>query len=731
MPTSSVHFFTEPNAFASNTPQQSFGPQSSDVFNLTTRFGLTGNKKAFSICKGIVLVQPGSTTDKVNVILRPYKQPFSELNIKYFVYRGLNKADFFTGDLINPAGSSSTDFVNKIRADYDSFYQEPIYNQNSAQPIAKPIFTAKFIGYNDNTTQVPITTPISDFFFKESEFVDAGGVFEEVEHTSFELPMIDGGKWLGNFSGSECGIDVVLNYGDYKQDFDNSEFTFDLQYARQAYAQITLLATDSDVVKKLKREQATQFIDIVAFYGLFVKEGKVTFTDASNAVTSRAGQAIYNELLLPFASKNRWYVYIQSDRTRSYNFYGNYKISATNSHSLRMANVLPATTTPVTNLPEVDYHTNHWPLLINETTTQPAVADNTLYIDFVTDNNVNTCLYVPVGTIAKAQQNNFCDADYLRRDPDSDGNYSVFTNTIALNIPADADGKNIAGLSVLIYQGVTYSFKIGTTTAEDGTLVDVYAKPNFFDDVFDLIKATPLLQLSADTQFSKMTSQKLNLMNHYYDKKHQGISAVQTLVVNDVLETGVAATPTLERVTYITESVNLKANAVSPTGTVTTDTKTSPSAGRTVAKSKTYDLPEPYYYTLQLFTDSTQTITGLQLKTFDGSTPTKIILGLTKTENDLLKGLIDTPVALKNPRLFLIDLFDDGNELLSPENVKYQKYKAALVAEKPDGTLELFKPITDILVYSLDRKYHFSKGYSQNMKDEQKNELTLDLDLAI
>ena len=715
MPILPVHFFIEKDGLTAITPEKSFGPISSEMFNLTTSFQANG-KKAFSICKGVVLIQSNSSsTNKVNLILRPFKQPHPELNIKYFVYRGLRRSDFFTGNLVKDADGSS-DFVNKIRDDFASFYSEAYDNQNPPQLIPAPSFTSKFIGFDDDAaTAPPANTLISDFFFKESVLVEANGTFTETDNKDFELPMIDVGKWLGNFADGDCGIDVVLNYGDYKHEgFDNAEFVFDLNYAKTANAKITLSGTEID--KKLQREQITQFIDIAAFYGLYVKEGVVKVTDSSGVVATKTGFDIYTELLPPFANKNKWYIYIQSDRTRSYNYYGKYKTSETSSHSLRMANAMPAVTDPVTYLPEVDYKTDGWPLLINTTTSQPVTPTNLLFLDLVTDNNVNTALYGIVGTIINAQQNNFSNADYLRRAPDADGNYSHFTNTIQLSNPATADGKNIAGITMLLYQGVVYSYKAGTTTNEAGNPVDVLATPNFFDDVFDLIKAKPLLQLAADSQFSKMTSQKLNLINHYYNKKQQGISAVQTLVVNDVIATGNEVTPQLQRVTYLTETVNLKGNAVSPAGSVTTDTKTSPSAGGTVAKSKTYSLPDPYYYSLQLFTDSTQTITGLQLKTTDGSEPTKIILGLTKAENDLLKGLITD--ATKNPRLFLIDLFEDGNELLSPENIKYQKYKAAIVAENATGGLQLYMPTTDIMVYSLDRKYHFSKGYSENMKEQ-------------
>ena len=717
----SSHFFIEQGAFTSNTLEQSFGPQSSSLFNLTTQFTITANKKAYSICKGVLLLQPQTgNNDKVNLILRPFKQPFPGLDIKYFIYRGLKKSDFFTGNLIKTADSTTSDFINKINADFISFYT-PLPTTPNGTPIQQPPFTAAFIGYNESVVD---TTLLSSFFFKESQFVEANSVFIETQDSAFELPMIDEGNFLGNFAIGQCGIDVVLNYGDYKHDFDNGEFIFNLNYARKPFATIEIIATETNVQKKLKREQITQFIDIAAFYGLYFKGGEIKITNASAVVATKKEQLIYNEILTPFANKNKWYFYIQSDRTRSYNYYNNYVLAQDNSNNLKIG------TTEAT-LANDYYKHQDWPLLI-VSTSQAATPQNVnnLFLKLVTDNSINTMLYCHVGTLANEQQNNFCDTDFLSQPPDVDGNYSNLTTTLHFTNPS-SNGEMIAGLTIVIYQGLKYLYKSGTTTNENNEIVNVFATPNFFDDVFDLIKSQPLLKLNADSEFSKMTSQKLNLINHYYDKKQQGISAVQTLTVNDIIETGIEATPTLARVTYTTETINLKANAVSPLGSITTDTKTSVSAGGTIAKSKTYTLPDTYYYSLQLFTDSTQTITGLKLKTYDGSTPTKIILGLTALENQVVKDIITVNPTIKNPRLFLIDLFDDGNELLSPENIKYQKYKVALVAEKMDGSLELFLPATDIMVFSLDRKFHFSKGYSEFVKEVELSDsfLIINLDL--
>ncbi|PBI84720.1 hypothetical protein BSF41_40480 [Flavobacterium sp. ACN2] len=705
------HFFIESGGFPAQLSGQGFGPQSETVFNLTSRFSLDAPKKAFSICKGVVLLQPQTgDPDKVNLILRPYKQPFPGLNIKYFVYRGLQKSDFFTTDsdpLIIAKSSSTSDFINKINDDFDAFHKGRVKKEGeTVTPIPVPAFTVKFIGYDATLTDT--TIQLSDFFFKESKFVAAGNTFDEKD--DFELPLIDIGKSLGNFAEGECGIDVVLNYGDYKHDFDNTEFAFNLEYARKPFAEITVNGS-TDFIKKLQREQSTQFIDIAAYYGSHVENGVVTAT-ASGVQTEKKGTAIFSDLLNKFWTKNNWYIYIQSDRTRSYDFYKNYKIGA-GPENLKTG-LLKDTATNEVSMTAILYGNSKWPVLINTQNQANTVATNNLYLQFPTDNNNNTAFYGQLAKVANAQKDNFINADGLRLPPDEEGNYSELTSTIQLTTPA-VEGENIAALSLLIYQGKVNTYQIREEEDENGNPIAVIGVVNFFDDVFDLIKAQPLLKLGSDESYSRMTSEKLNLINEFYDKKQQGISIAQTVTVNDIIETGIEEKPFVERVTYLTEAADVMNNAVSATGSTTPDTKTTASASGAVTKSKTYELPDPYYYNLKVFTDSTQTITGLELKTLDSSTPNKIILGLTKTENEIIKGLIYSD--MKNPRLFLIDLFEDSNEIISPEDIKYQKYRVGIVIEDTNGSNKLKEPSNPVFVYSLDRRYHFSKGYSEYMPD--------------
>ncbi|WP_412468365.1 hypothetical protein [Pedobacter sp. KLB.chiD] len=688
------HFFTDP-ATINQTAAQAFGPVSETEFNLTAKFTSTGGQ-ALAICKGVVLIQPQAAgSNVVNLILRPYEQPINGLNIRYFIYRGLQKGDFFNDNQVLADGNEVSGFIKKINKSFAGFYK----NENV------PPFLAKYIGFDPTNQNANL--PLDQFFFKETEYVNNAGQFIEKEDTAFELPMVAKGTSLGRFINGECGIDVVLNYGDYQLPAPNTEYNFDLNYARAASANINLAGITDEFRKKLVREQITQFLDVAAFYGFHTANGSVNV----NGVEIK-GEAIYNAAVNKFSTKNRLYLYIQSDRCRSYNFYNNYLIDNSGLESLKLGTVEEA-------LNEVIYATNGWPLLIDEAAHTPATANNSLFLQLITDNGTNSIFYGQVATVVAAKEN-FLNAEALKAPNATDGTPSLFTKTITLNNPAVANGNNslnIASFNILIYQGSTYPYILGQETDDQNVTTNVLGLPNFFDDVFGQLNATPLLKATENSDYAVLSSQKVKLISHYHDKAQLGISAVQTLNINDVIETGDSLTPLLKRVTYITEAVAVLNSALSVTGTLTPDTKSNPSVSGAVSNSKTYQLPDAFYYNLQLFTDSTETITGLQLLAKDGSTPNKIILGLTQAENDLLKAL-NTTNNLTNARLFLIDLFEDGNELISAENITYQKYKAGVVGETATGELKLYLPATDLMVYSIDRKYHFTSAYSKYVKAE-------------
>lgn len=692
------HFFTDPSVMT-QSEAQIFGPIDDREFRLTTKFNAPG-AKAFAICKGIVLIQPqAGSVDKVNLILRPYTQPITGFNIKYFIYRGLDKSSFFSADQVIEKSETSSDLIKRVNKDFISFHQKG----NDAVPP----FLAKYLGYNPLVQED--TQMIDSLFFKETQLVEENGSSSEVEETAFELPLVGMGDSLGNFSGAEAGIDIVLNYGDYQLLLPNEEFVFDLAYARAKESVIRIPLELSNYQKKVKREQIFQFLDAAAFFGFHSDGGKVKI-DHNGTKVSKTDEAIYNEVILNFKTKNRLYLYIQSDRTRSYNFYGNYFLKDSTESSLKMGS-------SVLSMVETNYVTDGWPLIIDSDPQIHNESYNKLFLQLVTDNNANTMLYGQVAEIDNAQHNNFCDVDNLKL-PDSPKGIAgslTLTKIIELSNPSIAANElklNIASFNILLYQGRTYEYLLKQISNNEGSMVDVYSTANFFDDVFGLIGASPVFKGGTSSNLLLMSSYKLNLVNHYADKKKFGISAVQTVVVEDEIETGAIDFPFLERVTYLTETIDLLNHATSLTGSITANAKSNASSHGLIQNGQGYELPEPLYYKISQFTDVTKTITGLQLSSTEEAIPNKIILGLSKAENDLLKALISEG-NLINPRLFLIDLFEQNNQLISVEGTPYQKYLVGIVSESNELEVELKLPQTEIVVYSIDGKSHYSKDYSK------------------
>ncbi|WP_410220694.1 hypothetical protein [Pedobacter sp.] len=701
------YFFADPMTF-SQQEWQAFGPRGSNStekanqFSLTAVFGSWENyvTNAYAICRGIVLVQPQTgNPGLVNLILRPFDQPFPGVKVKYFVYRGLRKGDFFDNDnKVLASGENTSDFIHKINAGFASFY--------TSRGQAVPDFMAKYMGYDPDNQ--PGTMLLDDLFFKQATYTNNA----EDPGMAFELPLIPAGVSLGRFvDNGDFGMDVVLDYGDFREPNDHTRFVFDLDYARLWRAELEIWDTIGTGALRLRRmEQVLQFIDIVAFYGAHAAGGIVK-ARISGQWYNKTANDICTDLLGILYSKHRWYIYIQGDRTRSYNFYGNYAISDTNSNDLKKGYTANA-------ISETIYRTDEWPVLIDEDARVHNEDTNSLYLQFTkTPNNPNAMFYAQLGNVVNAQHNNFCDAINLSLPDDVDGTPAEWTRPLQLTVPAieeSGNKYNIASFAMLFYQGREYAYKAGEETDEDDVTTPVYAVPNYFDEVFDGLDAVPLLNPTGTPLYSTLSNQRLKLISQYYNQTHYGIAAVQTTKVTDVIATDDTLTPLLKRVTYIAESVDTLTDAIAIGGRVNTGAALSSSAFSSASNSNTYQLPEPFYYERQLFTDGVLTITGLKLKATNGALPDRIMVGMTDAEHTALSALVN---GMYNARLFLLDLFEDGNELISAEGTLYQKYKLGIVAEKESGALELFMPADEIIVYALDRYYYFTEEYSRYMPD--------------
>ncbi|KOS04786.1 hypothetical protein AM493_01050 [Flavobacterium akiainvivens] len=700
------HFFTIPSQITQSAGQ-AFGPASATSYRISAAFNATASAKAFAICKGIVMIQSNaSSASKVNLILKPYTQPISGVNIKYFIYRGLRKSDFFDSSGI--VLTSGSDFITKIRDDFNSFHADDPVNPN-------PPFLAKYIGFDPQNQ--PDTLLIDDFFFKESQYVESGGEFVEDEDAfgAFELPLITMGASLGYFSAGECAVDVVLDYGDYRPLGELGEFNFNLYYARANKVSIVLPGNDVYEDKVIK-EQIFQFLDIAAYFGSHTDNGTVII-DNNGTKENKTGTAIYSAVLTNFNTKNQLYLYIQSDRTRSYNFYGTYNIAETDN-SLKYGTV-------VNSLTDRIYATQGWPVIIESPST------SSIFLQFLTDNNVNTVLYGQKATILNGAKNNFSNAQDLILPADEAGNLSSFTKILELSNPNSSfNAPVISTFNIIIYQGMVYKYLAGETLDENNNLTPIYFTPIFLDDIFDL-GTTSNFVTEENQGVYKISFYKIKVLNNFFEGKQLGSYALQNVFVRDFI-----SSPNLtkiERVIYITETIETLNSAGSFLSEQSSLTYTSSSSSLNLSTSDTYSIPPPFFISTLRFEDEGRQIQGLILNQYDGAIPSKVAIGITRSENLLLVDLINDG-QFTNKKIIMVDIFDTANTVIkSSEGIKYQKYKLAVAVENSSGNLQLLYPSTNVFVFSIDRKFYFSDGFSEYVPDSEnlKDDIVINIELAI
>jgi hypothetical protein len=694
-------FFLEDGVFTPQTTAQSFGIIDENQFRTTSIVSVT-NKKVISICKGQIFIQPmtGDAT-KVNLILKPYIQPINGISIKYFIYRGLSKSNF-----IEPNGEvklTGNGLITHIRNEYNSFY--------SNNP---PTFYPKYIGYpDDNTTQAE-TDLIDSYFYKISQSYD-GDAENLVDPTkNFEFPIIPAGTHLATETGS-IGLDIVLNYGDYYIPNDQNPFKFDLEFARAASNIINVSGITNAYQKKLARETITQFLDPAAYYGLHANDGGKIFRHGQTQpiVTPQDVATLIDN----FVTKNTIYIYIQSNRQRSYNFYNKYIISDTNANNLKIG-------LSETNLVETTFETNNWPVKVFST--PPAVSSDkqTIALQFTTDKNPNVSLFGDVANIGSVNQENFVDAKDLIPVPVEGVPETPFTKTVLLHSPI-ANNHNIASFIQLLYIGKNIILsKPGIDDGDPATPPpdDILFTTKYIDDVFDLINATSFLQ--ADKIYHVHSYRPLLYNQEEIDKNRKRVIAFTQRTQNTI---AVSETENLTLFTYLAIVENEQSNHSNFSSTSSSDKTATGYSVQNVGEFLTLpNLPGNEYVEVKLFTDSGETVKGIVLNTVDGSLPMSIVLGITENEQQKILDLISTN-NLKYPKFFLRNLLDTENDnYVSPESIKYKKFEVGIIYENTDFSTDVvtLQENDFFTIYTIDKLVFFSKSYSQEIELKNENIFT-------
>lgn len=694
------HFYVETAVNFGNPT--SFGKISSTEFSTTSVISFPGVCKVYAICKGQVFFQPMSgagNEDKVNIILRPFKQPINGLAIKYFIYRGLKKSDFFVDDKLLATNQTESKLVEKVNTEFDNFYKNKPANE-------KPIFLASFLGYRKLSDITQNENDLLDhYFFKISD--------TETDKVAFELPMVERGTFLGNAQNT-LGIDVVLNEGDFFMEDDPNPFQLNLKFARAKEHKLSTNIAANNYQKKLVRESASMFMDVAAFYGLHVQSKGKVYTNASTEPLTTVAN-IYN-LIKNFTSSKTTYLYIQSNRQRSYDFYGNYQVEDTTNIKVG---------TDVSNLTKETFGVKEdWAV-------KAFNGANQITLQLTTDNYTDAAVYVKTGIL---NVNTIHEDYYLRNDnilqkPSTDPNVTVdinYTKPITFDvIKTGAENSPICNFIQLICETkklLIQTEEVTNTDTNTTETVNYYLKD--IDDVFGMIDESPVIQNKQDRELHYVVDQNLLLVNFNNATGGKDIATVTSKRTQDIIQK--SEDKTLSRITYETLLHNIRQsnNTFTESLSAYSDNTNSGTIHYDKNKNNFYQPETPYYLKTQVFTDSQSgnTVTGLTLEVETGGLPSKKLLGLTKDENDIYLNILsekDTTGVKKynNAKFYLKNFL--GNEedyYTTTEGVKYRLYELYLIAEDREGKIVLLKPsepTKPVKVSTIDQCVFATQEYSK------------------
>ena len=291
------YFFTDHTNLTDASVIDAFGPVDGD---LTTKYRVTSfvngtanlKIKLFAISGGSLMIFPqkdnvGNLTGKLNIVIKPSQMNWSPLKIKYFVYRGVEKDDFFDSNwILKEPVADSPQILTKMWAYFKSL--------NLLPSITGVIFPVEYI--------FQLNTP-------SDKLLD--------EHFTNSLINCTAGEHIGYFKG-RIGLDIVLDYGDYQLENQENLFNLNVEYASKnefVFDTSTIPGSTQTKVQRYK-EYIHQFIDAAAFWGSHIDCGKI---DIKNGTPLKTVSQI-NSIIQKYFTKDKIYIYIQ-ENNKSFNYY--------------------------------------------------------------------------------------------------------------------------------------------------------------------------------------------------------------------------------------------------------------------------------------------------------------------------------------------------------------------------------------------------------------------------
>jgi hypothetical protein len=353
-------------------PTDAYGPVTvgaalgMDEYRVTSLHSASFNPTAYAACDGIVCVQKIPNTTLVNIILKPLVQPaLNFAPIKYIIYKGILSSSLISGtDVAAPGNNDLAKFV----------WTEQAKKNSLVLPIAAPPAEALGVGLTAAAgSNLADTEPIDHLFYRSG--------------VAFQLPVVKGGWSLGSFEKTGFGLEVLM---------EGLAFRHPLLGARRLRNTITVASlSGSETPAQVfdhwhEKEQILGYIDPCAFYGSFFLAGIKAKSSTDATFSLKTGNALYQELLFPFANKTTAYLDIRNEHSQSLDYFKNYGSSILISYD--PSNAAPAPT---------DYYGAKWPILTLPASVFPVTnttkAHNPLRIQLPVGDNPEPLVYVSQG----------------------------------------------------------------------------------------------------------------------------------------------------------------------------------------------------------------------------------------------------------------------------------------------------------------------------------------------
>jgi len=414
-----MHFFTDLTTLKSQVvTNHSFGPINSGTvstpvfnkqFDISATFKVDVDGKVYACQNGMMIVQKNSSgSNWVNLIIKPDSGlDIIFQSVKYYVLRGVRKDSLIASGAIIPASATNkTDFISNFWVNQGSL---PIPGVGalgfSEDPLLDPVMLEAI--YNNNVADLS-AVPVSE------------------------------GEWIGNVKQDDMiSFEIITN---------SDNLTLDVAYLRKqkhivdVSSILALPSTpESDFSLKAAREQVLSYIDPAAFYGMHF-DFTVTLGIAK---TPKTGALIYTELLSKFATKNRIYIDVRSEKGYSYNYYSNYDDGSGNRMKIKPGGTSTYDETPGS--------IHDWPIYFTDVSIQ-TVSKAVFDIQLRNNDNKAPLLLIENGKLRGSQKSPIMlDHDFLFPGNTSTAAWSV---DITLEVPNHFNGtahENIASYLFLQY----------------------------------------------------------------------------------------------------------------------------------------------------------------------------------------------------------------------------------------------------------------------------------------